>query len=163
MSSYTSQDIYTPTDWEDYPSTATKITALRLNKMERAALGTAKESSTFLINSLFGGLKSTQNISFLTPTQQVTINNYSPQSGDKLLVWVSGGVPCVIDEDYEVEEANGDYKIKAKGQSWADVCLQIWNIPTSSGGGVSGSAYVALSSLATDSISGTETQEQEGE
>lgn len=35
--------------------------------------------------------------------------------------------------------------------------------PASGGGGVSGSAYVALSSLTTDSISGTATQEQEGE
>lgn len=35
--------------------------------------------------------------------------------------------------------------------------------PASGGGGVSGSAYTALSSLTTESISGTATQEQEGE
>lgn len=42
------------------------------------------------------------------------------------------------------------------------VTFKIYKKPAS-GGGVSGSAYVALSSLATDSISGTATQEQEGE
>lgn len=161
MSSYTSQDIYTPTDWEDYPSTATKITASRLNKMERSALEAAKETSTFLINSLFGGLKSTIYLDLSISTGK-TVEGYDPQNGDKLVVWQLNRVPCIEGTDYTITQENGVYKIQ--GTTWiGNVCIELWNIPTSSGGGVSGSAYTALPSLTTESISGTATQEQEGE
>lgn len=147
-------DIYTSTQWENYPSTATPITATELNRMEKSILEVPKETATFLLNSVTGGLKATQYIPILSTTLGTVINNYNPQNGDKLLVWKSNAIPCVEDTDYSITEEEGVYKIKAIGQNMV-ANLQIWNIPTNTGGGAIGTAYPNISSLTTDSISGT--------
>lgn len=150
-------EIYTSTQWENYPSTSTPITAAELNRMEKAILEVPKETATFLLNAATGGLKSTQSIPIMSTTVGTAINNYNPQNGDRLIVWKSNSIPCVEDTDYTVSEEDGVYKVKAIGQAIA-ANLQIWNIPTGSSTQTSGAAYPNISSLTTDSISGTVTQ-----
>ena len=146
-------DIYTSTQWENYPSTATPIMATELNRMEKSILEVPKETATFLLNSVTGGLKATQYIPILSTTLGTVINNYNPQNGDKLLVWKSNAIPCVEDTDYSITEEEGVYKIKAIGQNMV-ANLQIWNIPTNTGSGIVGAAYPSISSMSTDSVSG---------
>ncbi|MEE0857705.1 MAG: hypothetical protein U0L58_10485 [Ruminococcus sp.] len=150
-------EIYTSTQWENYPSTSTPITAAELNRMEKAILEVPKETATFLLNAATGGLKSTQSIPIMSTTVGTAINNYNPQNGDRLIVWKSNSIPCVENTDYTVSEEDGVYKVKAIGQAIA-ANLQIWNIPMGSSTQTSGAAYPNISSLTTDSISGTVTQ-----
>lgn len=147
-------EIYTSTEWVNYPSTATPITAGELNRMEKAILEVPKETATFLLSSVLGGLKAVQSVPMMSTVLGTVINNYNPQNGDKLLVWKSNAIPCVEDTDYSITEEEGVYKIKSIGQNMV-ANLQIWNIPTNTGGGAIGTAYPNISSLTTDSISGT--------
>lgn len=150
-------EIYTSTQWENYPSTSTPITASELNRMEKAILEVPKETATFLLNAVTAGLKAVQSVPILSTTVGTTINDYNPQNGDKLVVWKSNAIPCVENTDYTVTEEDGVYKIKAIGQAIV-ANLQIWNIPTGATAQTYGSAYTNISSLITDSISGTATQ-----
>lgn len=149
-------EIYTSTQWENYPSTSTPITAAELNRMEKAILEVPKETATFLLNAATGGLKSEVSAT-LSTTRWTEISGYNPTNGDKLVVWRSNSVPCAEGDDYELSEENGTYSIKSKG--WSTTAhIQIWNIPTGSSTQTSGAAYPNISNLTTDSISGTVTQ-----
>lgn len=146
-------DIYTSTEWVNYPSTATPITAEELNRIEKAILEVPKETATFLLNSVTNGLKAVQPVPVMSTTLGTVINNYNPNNGDKLLVWKSNAIPCVKDMDYSVTEEEGVYKIKAIGQA-ISANIQIWNIPTTTGVGAIAPAYTNISSLTTNSVSG---------
>ena len=124
-------EIYTSTQWENYPSTSTPITAAELNRMEKAILEVPKETATFLLNAVTDGLKATQSIPILSTTMGTVINNYNPNAGDKLVVWKSNKIPCAEGTDYTVTESEGVYRIKAIDQAIA-ANLQIWNVPTGS-------------------------------
>lgn len=142
-------EIYTSTQWENYPSTSTPITAAELNRMEKAILEVPKETATFLLNAATGGLKSTQSIPIMSTTVGTAINNYNPQNGDRLIVWKSNSIPCVENTDYTVSEEDGVYKVKAIGQAIA-ANLQIWNIPMGSGTAVPVSSHLVSSALPTN-------------
>ena len=148
---------YTTTNWQDYPNTTTPITAAQLNRIESHTVRAPKETATFLLNAVTGGLKAVQSVPIMSTTVGTTINDYNPQNGDKLVVWKSNAIPCVENTDYTVTEEDGVYKIKAIGQAIV-ANLQIWNIPTGATAQTYGSAYTNISSLITDSISGTATQ-----
>lgn len=145
-------DIYTSTEWVNYPSTATPITAEELNRIEKAILEVPKETATFLLNSVTNGLKAVQPVPVMSTTLGTVINNYNPNNGDKLLVWKSNAIPCVKDTDYSVTEEEGVYKIKAIGQA-ISANIQIWNISTG-GSPTIAPAYTNISSLTTNSVSG---------
>lgn len=142
-------EIYTSTQWENYPSTSTPITASELNRMEKAILEVPKETATFLLNAATGGLKAAQSIPILSTTIGTTVNNYSPQNGDKLIVWKENSIPCIEDTDYTVTEEEGVYKIKAIGQA-ITANLQVWNIPTGSGAAAPVSSHLVSSALPTN-------------
>ena len=113
-----------------------------------------KEICTFMLSSIFGGLKATQSIPMLSPTRGTAINDYSPKNGDKLLVWKSNSLPCIENEDYTLTEEEGVYKIKAIGNHISIATVQIWNMQRN----LIAPAYTNISSLTTDSISGDVTQ-----
>ena len=151
-------DIYTSTQWQDYPNITTRITAAELNRMENAILQVPKETATFLFNSIFNGLKSNKYYLQISSLGTSLQQEYAPASGDKLVVWKNRAIPCKEGTDYTIEENNGGYTVKAVGVL-QDVYIQVWNIPTdSASGGTIGTAYTNISSLTTDSISGDVTQ-----
>ena len=123
---------------------------------------------TFMLSVIFGGLKSERTVPSINNASGLRLNSaeYDPTKGDKIILWKTDSEPLIEGVDYSIEESASedfDYKISLiEEQVLWNVGLQIWNIPTGSGG-ISGSAYTALSSLTTESISGTATQEQDGE
>ena len=124
-----------------------------------------KDICTFMLSTIFGGLKSETNILVLNNVKgtSLSINDFDPAKGDKLVLWENAVEPIVEGTDYTVtkDEENNAYIVKAYGKDvMFNVHIQIWNIPTNTGGGAIGTAYTNISSLTTDSISGTAEKEE---
>lgn len=122
--------VYTTTDWKDYPNTTTPITAAQLNRIESHTIRIPKETATFLLDSIFGGLKEEKYFAFVTSATGVNIsaNDYKPSSGDKLAVFKDDAVPCEEDTDYTITETTNGYTLKAVESIIQNVRVQIWNV-----------------------------------
>lgn len=127
-----SSAVYTTTNWQDYPNTTTPITAAQLNRIESHTVKIPKETSTFLLDSIFGGLKEEKFFAFVNSTTGVTIsaNDYKPSNGDKLAVFKDDAVPCIKDTDYTITQTANGCTLKAVDALIQNVRVQIWNIPT---------------------------------
>ena len=123
--------VYTTTDWKDYPNTTTPITAAQLNRIESHTIRIPKETATFLLDSIFGGLKEEKYFAFINSSTGVTIsaNDYKPSNGDKLAVFKDYAVPCIENTDYTLTETANGYTLKPIDTIIQNVCVQIWNIP----------------------------------
>lgn len=145
--------VYTTTNWKDYPNTTTPITAAQLNRIESHTIRIPKETATFLLDSIFGGLKEEKYFAFINSSTGVTIsaNDYKPSNGDKLAVFKDYAVPCIENTDYTLTETANGYTLKAIDTIIQNVCVQIWNIPI--GGNT---PYYGISTAQT---SGTDTAE----
>lgn len=123
--------VYTTTNWKDYPNTTTPITAAQLNRIESHTIRIPKETATFLLDSIFGGLKEEKYFAFINSSTGVTIsaNDYKPSNGDKLAVFKDYAVPCIEDTDYTITETANGYTLKSAEPIIQNVYVQIWNIP----------------------------------
>ena len=118
-----------------------------------------KDICTFMLSTIFGGLKSETNIPILNNAKgtSLSINDFDPTKGDKLVLWENTVEPIVEGTDYTVtkDEENNAYIVKAYSKDvMINVHIQIWNIPTNTGCGVTAPAYPNISTLTTNSISG---------
>lgn len=150
-----SSAVYTTTNWQDYPNTTTPITAAQLNRIESHTVKIPKETSTFLLDSIFGGLKEEKFFAFVNSTTGVTIsaNDYKPSNGDKLAVFKDDAVPCIKDTDYTITQTANGCTLKAVDALIQNVRVQIWNIPT--GGGLTyGSAALSATNSVTAAVFG---------
>ena len=123
--------VYTTTDWKDYPNTTTQITAAQLNRIESHTVRAPKETATFLLDSVFGGLKEEKYFAFINSSTGVTIsaNDYKPSNGDRLAVFKDYAVPCEENTDYTLTETANGHTLKPIDTIIQNVCVQIWNIP----------------------------------
>lgn len=151
-----SSAVYTTTNWQDYPNTTTPITAAQLNRIESHTVKIPKETSTFLLDSIFGGLKEEKFFAFMNSSTGVTIsaNDYKPSNGDRLAVFKDYAVPCIENTDYTLTETANGYTLKPIDTIIQNVCVQIWNIPI--GGGLTyGSAALSATNSVTAAVFGS--------
>lgn len=118
----------------------------------------SKVICTFMLSTIFGGLKEQSAVFIKKITAyNLSLDRYDPENGDKLILW-NNDTPMIGNVDYTIEKADDAYAIKTVNDDIVSATIQIWNIPTGATAQTYGSAYTNISSLITDSISGTATQ-----